>query len=221
MRKWIEKILPGYSVLPLILAVSINMLVYFGTSQLRDYLTFHTITTALDEWIPFVAPFILFYVLAYIQWIANYLLVAREGKEFCYRIVYGDVAAKVICLLFFLFFPTTLARPEVTGSGFCNDLVRFIYRMDAPVNLFPSIHCLESWCCIHAAFAMKKPLFLFDTIFTKKKKHSHPVYRRNCFVSTNSLPGLLQQKTALPGGRAVLGYGKEAEYYRVLQNSFR
>ena len=70
MRKWIEKILPGYSVLPLILAVSINMLVYFGTSQLRDYLTFHTITTALDEWIPFVAPFILFYVLAYIQWIA-------------------------------------------------------------------------------------------------------------------------------------------------------
>ena len=54
MRKWIEKILPGYSVLPLILAVSINMLVYFGTSQLRDYLTFHTITTALDEWIPFV-----------------------------------------------------------------------------------------------------------------------------------------------------------------------
>ena len=166
MRKWIEKILPGYSVLPLILAVSINMLVYFGTSQLRDYLTFHTITTALDEWIPFVAPFILFYVLAYIQWIANYLLVAREGKEFCYRIVYGDVAAKVICLLFFLFFPTTLARPEVTGSGFCNDLVRFIYRMDAPVNLFPSIHCLESWCCIHAAFAMKKPRFLFDTIFT-------------------------------------------------------
>lgn len=142
MRKWIEKILPGYSVLPLILAVSINMLVYFGTSQLRDYLTFHTITTALDEWIPFVAPFILFYVLAYIQWIANYLLVAREGKEFCYRIVYGDVAAKVICLLFFLFFPTTLARPEVTGSGFCNDLVRFIYRMDAPVNLFPSIHSL-------------------------------------------------------------------------------
>lgn len=71
MRKWIEKILPGYSVLPLILAVSINMLVYFGTSQLRDYLTFHTITTALDEWIPFVAPFILFYVLAYIQWIAE------------------------------------------------------------------------------------------------------------------------------------------------------
>ncbi len=81
MRKWIEKILPVYSVLPLILAVSINMLVYFGTSQLRDYLTFHTITTALDEWIPFVAPFILFYVLAYIQWIANYLLVAREGKR--------------------------------------------------------------------------------------------------------------------------------------------
>ena len=35
-------------------------------------------------------------------------------------------------------------------------LSSFIYQMDAPVNLFPSIHCLESWCAIHAAFAMKK-----------------------------------------------------------------
>ena len=35
-------------------------------------------------------------------------------------------------------------------------LSSLIYQMDAPVNLFPSIHCLESWCCIHAAFCMKK-----------------------------------------------------------------
>ena len=80
---------------------------------------------------------------------------------------------------------------------------------------------LRNCSALRSAFAMKKPRFLFDTIFTKKKKYSSPVYRRNCFVSTNSLPGLLQQKTALPGGRAVLGHGKEAEYYRVLQNSFR
>ena len=44
----------------------------------------------------------------------------------------------------------------MNGTGFCEWLVRFIYQMDAPVNLFPSIHCLESWCAIHAAFAMKK-----------------------------------------------------------------
>ena len=69
---------------------------------------------------------------------------------------------------------------------------------------------LRNCSALRSAFAMKE-----------HKKHSHPVYRRNCFVSTKSLPGLLQQKTALPGGRAVLGHGKEAEYYRVLQNSFR
>ena len=33
-------------------------------------------------------------------------------------------------------------------------IVRFIYSVDAPVNLFPSIHCLESWCCIRAAYKM-------------------------------------------------------------------
>ena len=78
---------------------------------------------------------------------------------------------------------------------------------------------LRNCSALRSAFAMKKPRFLFDTIFTKK--NSSPVYRRNCFVSTNSLPGLLQQKTALPGGRAVLGHGKENDSYRVLQNSFR
>ena len=27
--------------------------------------------------------------------------------------------------------------------------------MDSPDNLFPSIHCLESWVCLRTAFAIK------------------------------------------------------------------
>ena len=106
--------------------------------------------------LPFVAPFIVFYLLAFVQWVINYVLIARENKAFCYRFVYGDVISKLFCLLFFVLFPTTMERPDVVGTGLFDWLVKFIYHMDAPVNLFPSIHCLESWCCIHAAFAMKK-----------------------------------------------------------------
>lgn len=156
MQKLVHKILPDYAVRPLILAVAANFLIYFGASQLRGYLTFHSLSLGIDSQIPFFAPFILFYILAYVQWIANYLLIAREGKSFCFHFIYGDIISKLICLLFFLFFPTTLVRPEVTGNGFCEQLVRLIYELDAPVNLFPSIHCLESWCCIHAALRMKK-----------------------------------------------------------------
>ena len=156
MKKWIQKLLPDYAIRPLILALATNFIIYFGVSQLRDHLTFHSLALPVDDRIPFFAPFIIFYILAYMQWIINYLLIAREGKAFCYHFIYGDVISKLFCLVFFLFFPTTLVRPEVTGHSICDQLVRLVYQIDAPVNLFPSIHCLESWCCIHAALRMKK-----------------------------------------------------------------
>ena len=156
MKKWIQKLLPDYAIRPLILALAANFIIYFGVSQLRDHLTFHSLALPVDDRIPFFAPFIIFYILAYVQWIINYLLIAWEGKAFCYHFIYGDVISKLFCLVFFLFFPTTLVRPEVTGHSICDQLVRLIYQIDAPVNLFPSIHCLESWCCIHAALRMKK-----------------------------------------------------------------
>ena len=156
MKKWIQKLLPDYAIRPLILALAANFIIYFGVSQLRDHLTFHSLTLPVDDRIPFFAPFIIFYILAYVQWIINYLLIAREGKAFCYHFIYGDVISKLFCLVFFLFFPTTLVRPEVTGHSICDQLVRLVYQLDAPVNLFPSIHCLDSWCCIHAALRMKK-----------------------------------------------------------------
>ena len=156
MKKWIQKLRPDYAIRPLILALAANFIIYFGVSQLRDHLTFHSLALPVDDRIPFLAPFIIFYILAYVQWIVNYLLIAREGKTFCYRFIYGDVISKLFCLVFFLFFPTTLVRPEVTGHSVCDQLVRLDYQMDAPVNLFPSIHCLESWSCIHAALRMKK-----------------------------------------------------------------
>lgn len=149
-----NKILPKYAVIPLILALCINNCVYIGASQLRKFLTFSSLETTLDEQIPFLAPFVLFYVLAYVQWVLNYILIGRDSKKLCYQFVLGDILSKIICLFFFILLPTTLSRPEVRGTDIFSQLVRLIYSVDAPVNLFPSIHCLESWCCIRAAFKM-------------------------------------------------------------------
>ena len=71
----------------------------------------------------------------------------REKKEYCYRFFLGEIIAKAICLVIFLVFPTTLNRPEITGNGIFERLLAFIYSVDAADNLFPSIHCLESWMC--------------------------------------------------------------------------
>ena len=50
---------------------------------------------------------------------------------------------------FFAFYPTTNVRPELVGNGIFVQGMRFLYQIDKPVNLFPSIHCMASWfCCI-------------------------------------------------------------------------
>lgn len=163
MLKKTNPLIPKYAIKPLALALLVNSCVYMGIAQLRRFLTFSSLETPLDTALPFLAPFVLFYVLAFVQWGLNYLLIARDSKELCYRFAFGNIIAKLICLFFFVFLPTTLARPEVTGTDLCNRLVRLIYTFDPPVNLFPSIHCLESWCCIRASFLLKKSNRTYQT----------------------------------------------------------
>ena len=107
----------------------------------------YDLTSSLDRQIPFVKEWILIYVICYIFWAANYILIVREGKEHWYRFISAEMLSKCICGLFFIFLPTTNIRPEVSGTDFCSWLVRLIYTLDAPANLFPSIHCLVSWYC--------------------------------------------------------------------------
>lgn len=163
MLKQTNPLIPKYAIKPLALALLVNSCVYMGIAQLRRFLTFSSLETPLDTALPFLAPFVLFYVLAFVQWGLNYLLIARDSKELCYRFAFGNIIAKLICLFFFVFLPTTLARPEVIGTDLCSRLVRLIYTFDPPVNLFPSIHCLESWCCIRASFLLKKSNRTYQT----------------------------------------------------------
>ena len=87
------------------------------------------------------------YVLAFLSWVVGIWVIARESPAVCYEVLAGEQIAKLLCLACFLLLPTTMERPEVTGSGFFPWLTRLIYRLDSPDNLLPSIHCLESWIC--------------------------------------------------------------------------
>ena len=43
----------------------------------------------------------------------------------------------------------------MTGSDVFSQAVALLYKVDAPTNLFPSIHCLESYICMKSALEMK------------------------------------------------------------------
>lgn len=157
MREKLDWLLPKFVRFPLLMVVVFNIFVYYAPTRIipinGEPLD---LSLALDAALPCIPFFLLFYVLAYVQWIGSHVFHSRDSVQLCYRLAMADIIAKMICLVFFVLTPTQITRPEVTGSGFFEWGTRFIHSIDTPVNLFPSIHCLESWLCFRGAMMLQK-----------------------------------------------------------------
>ena len=146
--------------LPPVIVFLVNSAVYWGAPRLTDTREYHNLSLALDTKIPLIPAFILVYFGCYIFWGINYLLVSLREEEIKYRFFTADLYARIICFLFFVFYPTTNVRPELVGNGIFVQGMRFLYQIDEPVNLFPSIHCMASWfCCIGIRGDKKVPVW--------------------------------------------------------------
>ncbi|MFR5832103.1 MAG: phosphatidic acid phosphatase, partial [Lachnospiraceae bacterium] len=147
MKKIIAKIFSPWGLVPLIMALLCNFAVYSGCNALTRNWNLHSLAIPLDKQIPLIPWTIVIYFGCYIFWIINYILIYRRSREYAYRFFVADFLSRIVCLVFFLCYPTTLVRPAVEGEGIFYDAIRFLYKIDAPTNLFPSIHCLVSWFC--------------------------------------------------------------------------
>ena len=146
--KTIGKIIPMHGFFSVIFCFVFNSVLYFGLQILMKGVYHHDFTSPLDRAIPFVPAWSVIYLGCYVFWGVNYILATRQKKEIWFRFATADYLSRVICALFFIFLPTTNVRPEVSGHGLPDELMRFVYRMDDAANLFPSIHCLVSWFCV-------------------------------------------------------------------------
>ena len=142
-----EKKFPYYGILPLILTLTANFIAYFGTRPFTSSWKHYNIETVLDQQIPVIPWTIVIYFGCYLVWIVNYLIAASREKEFVWRFFAADVLARLVCMAFYLLLPTTNVRPSIPEQGFWNQMLALLYQMDAADNLFPSIHCLNSWFC--------------------------------------------------------------------------
>ena len=152
----IYKILPKYAFLPLIICLGLNAFTYFGTRLFTTGLYHYDLSLPIDYMIPFTPFMMSVYVLAYVVWIVGFIVIGRESREVCYEVLTAEQIAKLCCLVAFIAIPTTIIRPEVTGTGFFQWLSRLRYSMDSPDNLLPSVHCLENWICFRGAMKCKK-----------------------------------------------------------------
>ncbi len=153
--KRMARLVPPYGYIPFLLVIGVNCFVFYVTRFLTAKAPHYDVSIPLDSQIPFVPEFIVIYILAIGQWVLVLALAAREGKDFYYRATGAELSSKLFVFFIFLFMPTSMTRGEIQGSDVFDILTQIIYTLDAPNNLFPSIHCLDSWVCLRVVFQMK------------------------------------------------------------------
>lgn len=154
--------LSKYAYVPLACVFVLNMFAFYGTRLFTSGGHHYSVTLAADLAIPLYPPAVVIYMLAWLSWVVGFYLIARDGEDVCYDVLSGEMIAKLITTVCFLALPTTMTRPEVTGDDLFSQLVKLIYVLDTPDNLFPSVHCLENWIifrgllkCRHVSKACK------------------------------------------------------------------
>lgn len=178
------KLVPKYAVFPLIATLLANMLTYYGSTIIVALFNLerHSLLFPIDEFFSFRPEWIIVYFGCYITWVLYYILICRENEKICYDFVVAEVIAKLLCLVIFVAYPTVMKdRATDLGNGFFDSSIAFLYKIDKPYNLFPSIHCLASyisfrgilWCkkipaWVKASAGIVAVLVFFSVLFTKQ-----------------------------------------------------
>lgn len=127
--------------------VLVNMPVYYVGRLLTMNRNHTNLTTAFDDRIPLIPAMIIVYWGCYIYWVISYLIALSQDYETAKKFAIAEIAGKIVCFVIFMVFPTTMTRPEITGTDVFSQLMKFLYFVDMPDMLFPSIHCYVSWMC--------------------------------------------------------------------------
>ncbi len=129
------------------LALLSNLIAFQG-SRLFDRGRFYAdLILPADSAIPFLPWTITVYFGCFLFWLILYRIIARLPRQEADRFFCANLLSKAASFVIFVFFPTATARPDVNGITVWDTLIRFLYRIDAPDNTFPSLHCMVAWLC--------------------------------------------------------------------------
>ena len=157
IKRIYETFLPKYTRKPLLIVLIFNFIVYYSPKFLVSPQRLHYLSTPLDDSLPLVPAFIFIYVLAFAQWALGYIIIARDSRERCYRILTGELIAKTVTWVIFMAYPTAIDHGTVQVKDFATWALNFIWISDIPtINLVPSLHCLESWLCFRGAIGLRR-----------------------------------------------------------------
>lgn len=178
MKKLKEKL----EIKPIITTISlvcIQSILYFISKLLQGDL--NLVGNVIDTKIPFLPVFFIPYCIWYLMiFIIPYYLYCKDKDKFIkYTMAY--ILCSMIGNIVFISYPSTVARPTVTGTDIFSLIAKFIYWIDTPTNCFPSLHCAISMLFILYICESKNTniitkisvciisiLIMLSTLFTKQ-----------------------------------------------------
>lgn len=129
-----------------VLSIAAQGLIYM---LIAAHLGQNSVAVPVNTWIDDHIPYMSWFVISYVAWMpvlyVAFIYMGLTDRALYWRTIIVYNAAVTVSNIIFMVFPTSMPRPEISGSDLFTWLVQFIYNNDNPVNCFPSIHCLTSY----------------------------------------------------------------------------
>lgn len=122
----------------------------------------HIIHMKVDDYIPFCEYFIIPYYLWFIFIAATvfYFAFINKNKKEYWQLVFSLGIGMTLFIIISLVFPNGQElRPSLSGNDIFTQMVRYLYKVDTPTNVFPSIHVFNTVACCIAVFRHKNFYF--------------------------------------------------------------
>lgn len=110
----------------------------------------HSLVTDMDRQIPFLKIFIVPYLSWYAFLFVTFVYLAVKHKELYFQTLVKFLLGLLICYGVYAVYQTYVPRPVLTGDGFLDRLVGFVYSSDEPLNCFPSTHVITAYLMMKA-----------------------------------------------------------------------
>lgn len=126
----------------------ITLAVLIGTYSVTNAIRLRPLTELhpgpIDALLPLVPPTVWIYMSYPLLFISAYAI--EEDPVQLNRFFYADVGANILSQIIFLAWPTTFLRPSLPDGGLTVSEValQLYWRIDDPVNCFPSLHVSTS-----------------------------------------------------------------------------
>lgn len=143
----------------LVLAYMVFYMCFFGFLEQRSGVQIHMLQMRADYRIPFCEYFIVPYFLwfPYVGATAVYFTMIDDNRTEFYQFAVSMGIGMTLFLMISYVFPNghTLRPYTFPRENVFTDLVRYLYRIDTPTNIMPSLHVFNSVMCCMAIWESK------------------------------------------------------------------